>query len=111
MNLDNFESFIEERIMTRGFDYYEDGHVTDLEQVAQFEFSATVYGTEEYTVYIKFQDDDFTEILDYSCNCPYDWGDTCKHTVATMYAIREGDLVLPSGSGNTITALKSKLEY
>jgi hypothetical protein len=28
-------------------------------------------------------------ILESFCSCPYDWGPTCKHEVAVMYAIRD----------------------
>lgn len=29
------------------------------------------------------------EVTDWSCDCPYDWGDTCKHVAAVLFAIRE----------------------
>lgn len=53
------------------------GHVT-----------AEVSGSEEdpYLVELDFSEDG--EVEDWSCDCPYDWGPVCKHTVAVLLAIR-----------------------
>lgn len=90
MNVYNFESHIEKKILDRGFDYYEYDQVIDIEQFDKTEFSAIVAGTEEYEVYVKM-DDDF-EIIQSTCTCPYDWGMHCKHLVAVLYYIRDAEL-------------------
>ena len=88
MTLTNFESEVEQKIVGRGLDYYKNGDVRKLEKVGADEFSATVFGTEKYSVYVKLNGD---AIAAHECDCPYDYGDVCKHKVAVFYAIRNGN--------------------
>lgn len=88
MTLDNFEQFVEPKIIGRGFDYFKEGEVVRLEKVSEREFSALVFGTEKYDVFVKLSD---REIVEYECSCPYDYGDTCKHAVAVFYKLRKND--------------------
>ncbi len=90
MNLKNFEKEIEPKILDRGFSYYENDFVSDIEQIEKGEFCATVMGTEEYNVLIKLNKN--LEIKEHSCDCPYDWGNVCKHEVAVMYYLKDGEL-------------------
>lgn len=87
MNLTNFESQIEQKILARGQGYCEQGKVRRLEKVGADEFSAVVYGTERYNIFIKLSGENIEE---WECDCPYDWGDVCKHAVAVIYQIRDG---------------------
>ena len=82
MNLKNFESEIERKIVERGLDYYQNGDVRKLEKVSEDEFSAAVFGTEKYSIYVKLKNDAITE---HECDCPYDYGDVCNHKVAVFY--------------------------
>ena len=88
MNLKNFESEIEDKIVGRGLSYYKGGDVKRLEKVGADEYSAVVFGTERYSVFVKLKDD---AIIEHECDCPYDYGDVCKHEVAVFYAIRSGN--------------------
>lgn len=88
MNLQNFEQFVEPKIVERGFDYYQNENVRKVEKVSENEFSAVVFGSQIYTVYVKLNGN---EILEYECDCPYDWGDICKHAVAVFYKLRTKD--------------------
>ncbi len=88
MNLKNFEIEVERKIVERGLDYYKNGDVRKLEKVSENEFSAVVFGTEKYSVYVKL---DGEQIVEAECDCPYDYGDVCKHKVAVFYQIRKGD--------------------
>ena len=101
MNLKNFESEVEQKIVGRGLSYYKGGDVKRLEKVSENEFSAFVFGTEKYSVYVKLTGE---TIVEHECDCPYDFGDVCKHEVAVFYAIRSKDFVDSSGK------LKSLLE-
>ena len=66
----------------RGADYYRDGCVENLEEVARG-IRAVVRGTRDYTVEISADDG----VLDYSCECPHaSDGTFCKHCVATALA-------------------------
>ena len=44
-------------------------------------------GRKNYSVYIKLKGD---AIIEHEWDCPYDYGDVCKHEVAVFYAIRNG---------------------
>ncbi len=99
MNLKNFEIQIERKIVERGLDYYKSGDIRKLEKVGANEFSAIVFGTEKYTVYVKTNDG---AIVEHECDCPFDYGDVCKHKVAIFYAIRQGDF---SDASDKLTSL------
>lgn len=86
MNLKNFESEVENKIVVRGLSYYKSGDVKRLEKVSENTFSAVVFGTEKYGVYVKLKSE---IIIEHQCDCPYDYGDVCKHKVAVFYAIRD----------------------
>jgi uncharacterized Zn finger protein len=88
ITLDNFEQTVEPKIVERGLDYFNDGYISRLEKVGENEFSALVFGTEKYNVFVKL---DGRTITEYECDCPYDYGDTCKHAVAVFYKLRAND--------------------
>jgi len=88
MNLEDFESEIEERILSRGMEYFQNGKITDLRMEGNH-YAAIAHGTENYHVEAVIDDDG--EILASSCDCPYDYGDHCKHQIALFFAIRHGD--------------------
>lgn len=75
-------------ILSRGQDYYRRGH---MESIAYEDGHVTteVSGSEDepYLVDIDFSEDGEVEAWD--CDCPYDWGPVCKHTVAALLAVRE----------------------
>ena len=88
MNLTDFEKFVEDKIVSRGFEYFKHNEVRKVEKVSENEFSAVVSGTNLYTVYVKLNGN---EIVEYECDCPYDFGNTCKHAVAIFYKLRAKD--------------------
>lgn len=88
VTLQNFESQIDEQIVDRGLSYWKDGLVTNLEQTKEGLFDAVVAGTENYDIEVII---DSNAVIDFDCNCPYDRGPMCKHVVAVLYAIREGN--------------------
>jgi len=86
MNLNSFEKQVSSEILSRGKNYYNQGNVSNLDQVDDDEWIAKVRGNSgNYTVEITT--DKNGEINEYDCNCPYD-GITCKHVVAVLYAIK-----------------------
>lgn len=84
-----FENSIEKKILDRGFDYYEQEHVEDVEALGNGEFSAIVEGSEDYDVFIKLENN---KVSEYNCTCPYDYGYVCKHIVAVLYYIRDAEM-------------------
>jgi uncharacterized Zn finger protein len=69
-------------VFQRGWDYYYGGAVLRLIQRGDDIF-AEVQGSdyEPYQVHVTVEDGDITAT---SCTCPYDYGDVCKHVVATL---------------------------
>ena len=82
LTLDNFETLIEPKILQRGADYFKSGSVMKIQKVADDDFSAWVAGSHDYNVLVKL---DGTKVISYICDCPYDWGDVCKHVAAVLY--------------------------
>ena len=88
MTLTNFEGIVEAKIVERGYDYYRRGRIAKVEQVGEGEYSAIAFGSDDYEVFVKI---DGERIVEYECECPYDWGNICKHEVAVFYQIRYGN--------------------
>lgn len=88
MTLKNFEKKIPAHILDRGMDYFEMGNIEDVEALDSGEYSATVLGTDEYSVFLKF--DHRGEVIEHSCNCPFDRGNFCKHVVAVLFYLKKG---------------------
>lgn len=86
LSLDNFEQQIDETILERGLDYFSRGCVTDMEDLGGGDYEATVEGSDTYIVDLHIEGNKVTE---YECDCPYDWGLVCKHTVAALYYLQE----------------------
>ncbi len=108
MNLKNFEQIVEPDICNRGFQYYEDGRVIEVEQVGKSEFVASIRGADRYAITVKLND--ILEITSHSCDCPYDWGPVCKHEVAVLYHIKDKQLYTQPITENTFVKIKQDLE-
>ena len=85
MRLEDFENGISAVIFRRGEDYYENGLVEDLEEVAPGRWNAVVEGTTDYETEVCIKNG---EIVSWDCDCPYD-GYMCKHVVAVLLAVRD----------------------
>jgi uncharacterized Zn finger protein len=77
MKLSNFDQFLDERILQRGLDYYQNGQVGSLKTADGSHYKARVDGSEVYKVDVFL--DQAGEIVDTYCDCPYDLGVYCKH--------------------------------
>ncbi len=99
LTLNNFETEVETKIVERGRDYYKSGDLRKLERVGADEYSAIVFGSDKYSVYVKLND---KLVVEHECDCPYDYGNVCKHKVAVLYAIRNGNF---SDTGDKLNAL------
>lgn len=95
VTLSNFEEMIEERIVERGHDYYYGDMIAEFQNLGNKEFSAEVLGTEQYSVFIQLAHNN--TIIEHSCNCPYDYGEYCKHEVAVLYHIKLNEEHLRAG--------------
>lgn len=74
-------------ILSRGQDYYRRGYVESIDY-DEGHVTAEVSGSEDepYLVDIDFDEDG--EVEAWECDCPYDWGPVCKHTVAALLALQ-----------------------
>jgi hypothetical protein len=108
MDFINFEDYIDNVILKRGKDYFTHGHVERITEVNHNHFVIEVSGSENYIVEIFI--DDSGEIVDASCDCPYDWGDYCKHQVAAFYALNEQSVEIISKPSKKKASLKNKID-
>lgn len=67
MKLTDFETEVESKIVERGRDYYQNGDAKKLEKVGAGEFSAVVFGSEKYSVYVETNG---RTIIKHECDCP-----------------------------------------
>ncbi|CAN5407228.1 hypothetical protein BH09BAC1_BH09BAC1_13170 [soil metagenome] len=89
LSLDMFEQQVEETILKRGYKYWQDGNVDEVEELSPGWYLAIVTGSEDYEVTIETKGNQITH---HQCNCPYDMGDVCKHVVAVLFALQEEEL-------------------
>ncbi|MCB0706985.1 MAG: SWIM zinc finger family protein [Saprospiraceae bacterium] len=81
--LETFEDHFDPIILERGYDYYKDGAVGNLDR-SMDTWMADVYGSDAYEVNIVVKNG---AVVNTDCNCPYDRGPFCKHIAAVLYAI------------------------
>lgn len=87
--LNEFEKFIDVKILRRGLSYFNNGAVNDFAEISTGEYEATVYGAEEYTIRLGIKDN---VIIEHFCDCPYNLGPVCKHIVAVIFHLQRDEL-------------------
>ena len=115
MYITDFESHVDGKILARGQRYFDDGMVIDIWADAPNRYQAVVDGSISYDVEIHL--DPNSKISFHDCDCPYDWGEYCKHEVAVLLAIRkylkDGTILKQRGKKRGMRAMlqdKSKTE-
>ena len=83
MTLENFRNYVPAKIWHRGEDYYEDGAVAELEEVAHGEWHAVVEGSDDYHVEISLAGD---RIMSYDCDCPAQAERDLRHEMAKVFS-------------------------
>jgi len=87
VNINNFQKYINQTILGRGYDYYMRGYV-DEEYVRKGNtYIFLVEGSEVYEVSVEL--DESVEIIHAKCDCPYDLGPICKHEAAVFFQLAE----------------------
>lgn len=77
-----WKSLFASHILERGYDYYMDGAVVDME-ISENSIDAQVSGYDLYDVEIVFDNDEIEEMY---CSCPYaEGGKNCKHMAAVLF--------------------------
>ena len=87
MNLDDFEEYVDKKILNRGYDYYIEDNIYDCYKESDSTYIFAVHGSDDYEVVIESKDG--YEIDSSYCDCPYDFGPVCKHEVAAYYYLRD----------------------
>ncbi|MBQ9990948.1 MAG: SWIM zinc finger family protein [Lachnospiraceae bacterium] len=114
----NWKKLFESHILARGYDYYCEGAVENLDVDEDF-ICADVIGSEEYEVEINLLHGKVTEMY---CSCPYaEDGRNCKHMAAVLYEWSDqekedtsgdeeshGEAVNVFGRGHTVKAYEQK---
>jgi hypothetical protein len=91
ISLNSFEQLIDETILKRGLEYFEQGYVSEFTTIATNEYEAIVEGSEDYTVNFIIEND---IVVSHHCTCPYDFGPVCKHEVAVLFYMLQNELNL-----------------
>lgn len=107
--MESWKDLFRTHILERGLNYYEKGCVTSLEQTSTG-YTAVVEGTDDYDVEIEIRAD---QVYDMTCTCPYAAeGNYCKHMVAVLYKIEEGepDTKMPVNSLQTVQNQEKELK-
>jgi hypothetical protein len=89
--LNSFEQLIDETILKRGLEYFEQGYVSEFTSIATNEYQTIVEGSEDYTVNLIIEND---IVVSHFCTCPYDFGPVCKHEVAVLFYMLQNELNL-----------------
>ena len=81
----------EPKVLGRGESYYKKGAILSLSQAERGVFRAQVEGSdfEPYDVRVRLENGG--DVAACSCDCPYEFDGPCKHLVAVMSAIQNGD--------------------
>jgi len=83
----DFERSIPSKILDRARQVVQRKRITDLDEVSPGEWMGTVHSSEggQYGVFITLRGDD---VVSWSCDCSYDWGNMCKHVAASLLQLR-----------------------
>lgn len=85
----DFKDRFNNTILSRGYEYYNDGLVDDI-LIKGTTVTAKVHGSSVYDVSVELDDNEF---LDGDCTCPYsESGLYCKHIAALLYYLENENL-------------------
>ncbi|WP_019419808.1 SWIM zinc finger family protein [Paenibacillus sp. OSY-SE] len=87
MNLHHLSKSIDPVIINRGRDYVLAGYVRSIKKIKDGLYRALVEGSDLYEVLVELRDND--DVLSVECDCPFDYGPTCKHQAAVLIKLRE----------------------
>lgn len=100
LNIENFETKIDQAILRRGKDHFKSGQVVDLIKTGHDEWSAHVEDNASYSVEITIKNNQ--DVKACFCDCPSE-DNICKHVVAVLLAIKEQLAIPPDKKGNNLS--------
>lgn len=104
LTLDNFDQELPKDLLKKAQPYFQNGAVLYLEPDDDGIWKAEVDGSDTYSVEITLNGRTITESF---CDCPVDSA-TCKHVVATLFALRDQLKKQPKQPKKLILGSKSK---
>lgn len=90
MKLNDFEQYVDDIIMERGRQYYQEKRTGIIENQQDHRYVVAVTGSDDYLVAVQL--DEQETIVEVGCNCPYTGGPYCKHMVAALLALRKEEV-------------------
>jgi len=87
MKLNDFEQYVDDVIMERGRQYYQEKRIGVIVKQQDNRYVVAVTGSDDYLVTVQL--DEQETIIEAGCNCPYTGGPYCKHMVAAFLALRK----------------------
>lgn len=105
----NFRKKIRPTILERGQNYFNEGKVGAIRQSEPGSFHAKVKGTHNYNVEIQI--DENGNIVQADCNCPYEYGETCKHIAAVLFALENYAPIKAAAAASSTETLSLISEY
>ena len=86
MKLKQFVIAADGSVNQRGLNYYLESRIAYFSEYVQDNWVAEVFGTDNYHLELELKGE---EVTSWSCDCPYDLGEICKHLIALGHAILE----------------------
>lgn len=87
---------VPDRIYERGEDYYRFGNIIKISN-NNGEYVADIEGSNGESYEVNLEINSNGSVKSFDCDCPYDYSPVCKHIVAVMLAIQNGE-----GKNNTL---------
>lgn len=102
--INQFEEYIDENILERGFSYFNNGRVLQVDEISAYVYEAVVQGEQNYTVQLRLENG---IIKDSACDYPYDFGPVCKHITAVIFYLQQEELKISPKKQKTQSKKKS----
>lgn len=81
---------VPDKIYERGEDYYRFGNIIEITN-KNGDYIANVEGSDGESYDVNVEIDSNGNVKFFDCDCPYDYSPVCKHIVAVMLAIQNGE--------------------
>ncbi len=104
MLLRQFQEMVSDTVLLRGVKYFREGRIREYQarQINDqyWRISAVVEGTDAYVVKTRIGIVNGRLDVESYCDCPYDWEEFCKHSVAVIYKFfsEQSGLTSPANS-------------
>lgn len=95
---------VPDKIYERGEDYYRFGNIIEMTK-NNCDYFAIVEGSDGESYDVNVEIDRNGNVKSFDCSCPYDYSPVCKHIVAVMLAIKNGECKNNNSIANSLNML------